>query len=70
MVAGFFDGSFNASNTSYCRTSAIQFEETVQNMTLSIANDSLERSVFYGTNTLRYFHPAAFHCYYAGKETY
>ena len=71
IVTGFIDGSFNASNTSYCRSSLVSFESSMQNLyTASVQNKSVNSSVFYGSRILKYFHPSTYHCYYAGKETY
>lgn len=32
--------------------------------------NNVNESVYYGAYILRYFNPFAYHCYYAGKETY
>lgn len=49
----------------------VSFETSMQNLyTASVQNKSLNDSMFYGSRILKYFHPATYHCYYAGKETY
>ena len=40
------------------------------NMSLAIYEKNENRSVWFTTRVLKYMHPSAFHCYYAGKETY
>ncbi len=67
---GFVDGGFYGQNTSYCNLALIEFEEDITNFTLAIEAGDMNNSVYYGAYILRYFNPFAFHCYYAGKETY
>ena len=37
---------------------------------MALEAGDINNSVYYGAYILRYFNPFAFHCYYAGKETY
>jgi hypothetical protein len=67
IIAGFLDGSFNASNTSYCTAYLKLFGGSIVNYTESTGD--LNEEVWYGTRVLKYFHPTGFHCYYTYQET-
>ena len=70
IFTGFVDGSFRARNTSSCRKSLKLYTGSFSNATEAIFDDRDEnKTVWYLTRTLKYMHPSAFHCYYAGKET-
>ena len=68
-LSGFIDGSFNAQNTSLCRRSLLYLSRSTSNATKSILAGNENRTVYYSTRILKWMHPSAFHCYYAGKET-
>ena len=70
MVTGFFDGSFRASNTSYCRKNLYLMTRSFANATIMWSKKDENQTVWFFTRTLKWFHPSLFHCYYAGKETY
>jgi hypothetical protein len=61
------DGSFKAGNTSSCRKNLKLFTGSFTNATIS--NDT-NSTVWFYSRVLKYMHPSAFHCYFAGKETY
>ena len=70
LFTGFVDGSFRASNTSSCRKSLKLYTSTISNATQALFFDQNENAtLWYWTRVLKYTHPAAFHCYFAGKET-
>ncbi len=69
-VTGFFDGSFRAPNTSYCRSSLNNMTKAFTNFTLAFLNLDQNGTLWYGTRVMTWVYPSAFHCYYAGKETY
>lgn len=70
IFTGFIDGSFRAGNTSSCRKSLKLYTGSFSNATDAIFDYRDEnQTVWYLTRTLKYMHPSAFHCYYAGKET-
>ncbi len=70
IFTGFIDGAFNAPNTSYCRASLLKFSGALENTTEGVKDRDENDTVWYSTRMLKYFHPSAFHCYYAGKEAY
>jgi hypothetical protein len=39
-------------------------------MTIAVGQSNENNTVWFTTRVLKYFHPSAFHCYFAGKETY
>lgn len=70
LFTGFVDGSFRASNTSSCRKSLKLYTASFSNATRALFVDGNENAtLWYWTRVLKYTHPSAFHCYFAGKET-
>lgn len=46
------------------------FAGALENTTYGVIDRNENDTVWFSTRMLKYFHPSAFHCYYAGKEAY
>jgi len=69
ILTGLIDGGFNAKSVFNCKDFSLAENDNVVAFIEHIQAADLDKAVYYGTETLRYFHPVSFNCYYSTTQS-